>query len=77
MTTENVYVIVRKEKEKRTGMSTERKEIQMNRTMIFTYLEHNLKCKALDNKQGFISVYTFVREQNHRMHESLDNRKDL
>jgi len=58
-------------------MSTERKEIQMNRTMIFTYLEHDLKCKALDSKQGFISVYTFVREQNHRMHESLDNRKDL
>ena len=39
--------------------------IQMNTTMILSYFKRGRYEKALDSKQGLVSVHAFLRERNH------------
>ena len=39
--------------------------IQMNTTMILSYLKRERYAEALDSKQGLVSVHAFLRERNH------------
>lgn len=43
----------------------------MNTTMIFGYLISERYEKALDSKQGLVSVHTFLRERNHTVPEKM------
>ena len=49
--------------------------IQMNTTMILSYIKHE-RYEALDRKQGLISAYTFLIERYHMsfLYPDMDGR---
>ena len=58
--------------ERKSGpIRSPRKGIQMNTTMILSYLKRERYEEALDSKQGLVSVHAFLRERNHMFQERI------
>ena len=49
----------------------------MNTTMIYEHLKRERYEEALDNRQGLISVHTFLRERNHMFQKKSGKHKRL